>query len=209
MPGSLPAGSQALFCRLTLTSFPALLVAARMHDFRRTVKEVISVVKVCESTLRKRWVALLRPRGRPCPPAGSARPAGRGPSVGVPAGPSAEGGPLPAQVPPGTTPRPSAVGGPSRAVRWAAVYRTAQTQEGPERALRAASPCPDRCGPSDCHLEEAELQQGPLSAYEGPSEVTAAPARLRGACQRRTDRGASPAGSSSWSLTRPLGGGAD
>nr|AAI03861.1 BRF1 protein [Homo sapiens] len=25
-----------------------------MHDFRRTVKEVISVVKVCESTLRKR-----------------------------------------------------------------------------------------------------------------------------------------------------------
>lgn len=35
---------------------PALLVAARMHDFRRTVKEVISVVKVCESTLRKRWV---------------------------------------------------------------------------------------------------------------------------------------------------------
>ncbi|XP_030340860.1 transcription factor IIIB 90 kDa subunit isoform X3 [Strigops habroptila] len=32
----------------------ALLVAARMHDFRRTVKEVIRVVKVCESTLRKR-----------------------------------------------------------------------------------------------------------------------------------------------------------
>ncbi|KAM6961254.1 transcription factor IIIB 90 kDa subunit-like [Aplochiton taeniatus] len=32
----------------------ALLVAARMHEFRRTVKEVISVVKVCESTLRKR-----------------------------------------------------------------------------------------------------------------------------------------------------------
>ncbi|XP_054423759.1 transcription factor IIIB 90 kDa subunit isoform X2 [Pteronotus mesoamericanus] len=32
----------------------ALLVAARMHDFRRTIKEVISVVKVCESTLRKR-----------------------------------------------------------------------------------------------------------------------------------------------------------
>ncbi|KAI4903901.1 hypothetical protein NFI96_028827 [Prochilodus magdalenae] len=32
----------------------ALLVAARMHDFRRTVKEVIRVVKVCEATLRKR-----------------------------------------------------------------------------------------------------------------------------------------------------------
>lgn len=35
--------------------FAALLVAARMHDFRRTIKEVISVVKVCEATLRKRW----------------------------------------------------------------------------------------------------------------------------------------------------------
>ncbi|XP_043111778.1 BRF1 RNA polymerase III transcription initiation factor subunit a [Puntigrus tetrazona] len=32
----------------------ALLVAARMHEFRRTMKEVISVVKVCEATLRKR-----------------------------------------------------------------------------------------------------------------------------------------------------------
>uniref|UniRef100_A0A672PGM6 B-related factor 1 n=1 Tax=Sinocyclocheilus grahami TaxID=75366 RepID=A0A672PGM6_SINGR len=32
----------------------ALLVAARMHEFRHTVKEVISVVKVCEATLRKR-----------------------------------------------------------------------------------------------------------------------------------------------------------
>ncbi|XP_056619949.1 BRF1 RNA polymerase III transcription initiation factor subunit b isoform X1 [Triplophysa dalaica] len=32
----------------------ALLVASRMHEFRRTVKEVISVVKVCEATLRKR-----------------------------------------------------------------------------------------------------------------------------------------------------------
>ncbi|XP_037359993.1 transcription factor IIIB 90 kDa subunit isoform X2 [Talpa occidentalis] len=32
----------------------ALLVAARMHDFRRTVREVVGVVKVCESTLRKR-----------------------------------------------------------------------------------------------------------------------------------------------------------
>ncbi|KAM9842512.1 BRF1 general transcription factor IIIB subunit a [Aulostomus maculatus] len=32
----------------------ALLVAARMHEFRRTVKEIVSVVKVCEGTLRKR-----------------------------------------------------------------------------------------------------------------------------------------------------------
>lgn len=34
-----------------------------MHDFRRTVKEVISVVKVCESTLRKRWVAVAQGLG--------------------------------------------------------------------------------------------------------------------------------------------------
>lgn len=35
-----------------------------MHDFRRTVKEVISVVKVCESTLRKRCVP--PPPGQGC-----------------------------------------------------------------------------------------------------------------------------------------------
>uniref|UniRef100_A0A3B5AP46 Transcription factor TFIIB cyclin-like domain-containing protein n=1 Tax=Stegastes partitus TaxID=144197 RepID=A0A3B5AP46_9TELE len=34
----------------------ALLVAARLHDFRRTIKEVVSIVKVCETTLRKRLV---------------------------------------------------------------------------------------------------------------------------------------------------------
>ncbi|KAM9341454.1 BRF1 general transcription factor IIIB subunit a [Symphorus nematophorus] len=34
----------------------ALLVAARMHDFRRTIKEIVSVVKVCETTLRKRLI---------------------------------------------------------------------------------------------------------------------------------------------------------
>lgn len=27
-----------------------------MHEFHRTVKEVVNVVKVCESTIRKRWV---------------------------------------------------------------------------------------------------------------------------------------------------------
>ncbi|XP_056281755.1 transcription factor IIIB 90 kDa subunit-like isoform X2 [Pseudoliparis swirei] len=32
----------------------ALLVSARMHEFRRTIKEIVGVVKVCESTLRKR-----------------------------------------------------------------------------------------------------------------------------------------------------------
>ncbi|CAG03766.1 unnamed protein product [Tetraodon nigroviridis] len=34
--------------------FQALLVAARMHDFRRTTKEIVGIVKVCEQTLRKR-----------------------------------------------------------------------------------------------------------------------------------------------------------
>ncbi|KAM9354800.1 transcription factor IIIB 90 kDa subunit-like [Pholidichthys leucotaenia] len=34
----------------------ALLVAAHLHDFHRTVKEIVSVVKVCETTLRKRLV---------------------------------------------------------------------------------------------------------------------------------------------------------
>ncbi|XP_076464802.1 transcription factor IIIB 90 kDa subunit-like [Babylonia areolata] len=32
----------------------ALLVAARMHDFNRTLKEMISVVRVCKATIRKR-----------------------------------------------------------------------------------------------------------------------------------------------------------
>ncbi|XP_060781205.1 BRF1 RNA polymerase III transcription initiation factor subunit a [Neoarius graeffei] len=32
----------------------ALLVAARMYDFHRTIKDVIGIVKVCEATLRKR-----------------------------------------------------------------------------------------------------------------------------------------------------------
>ncbi|XP_013855380.1 transcription factor IIIB 90 kDa subunit, partial [Austrofundulus limnaeus] len=32
----------------------ALLVAARLHDFCRTIKEIINVVKVCDATLRKR-----------------------------------------------------------------------------------------------------------------------------------------------------------
>lgn len=34
----------------------ALLVAARMHDFARSVKEIIKVVKVCEATIRKRYL---------------------------------------------------------------------------------------------------------------------------------------------------------
>ncbi|MEQ2314638.1 hypothetical protein AMECASPLE_014211 [Ameca splendens] len=34
--------------------FSALLVAARLHDFCRTIKEIVNVVKVCETTLKKR-----------------------------------------------------------------------------------------------------------------------------------------------------------
>jgi transcription factor IIIB subunit 2 len=33
----------------------ALLIAARMHGFRRTQKEVIQIVRVCDVTLRKRY----------------------------------------------------------------------------------------------------------------------------------------------------------
>ncbi|KAI4905011.1 hypothetical protein NFI96_003636 [Prochilodus magdalenae] len=40
--------------RFRLLQGAALLVAARMHEFRRTIKDVIGVVKVCEATLRKR-----------------------------------------------------------------------------------------------------------------------------------------------------------
>uniref|UniRef100_A0A672YCA9 Transcription factor TFIIB cyclin-like domain-containing protein n=1 Tax=Sphaeramia orbicularis TaxID=375764 RepID=A0A672YCA9_9TELE len=32
----------------------ALLVAARMYDFNRTLKDIVDIVKVCETTLRKR-----------------------------------------------------------------------------------------------------------------------------------------------------------
>ena len=35
-------------------SFPALLVASRLHNFNRTVKEVAKVVKLSEGTIRKR-----------------------------------------------------------------------------------------------------------------------------------------------------------
>lgn len=32
----------------------ALLVASRLHDFSRTIKDLVRVVKVCETTIRKR-----------------------------------------------------------------------------------------------------------------------------------------------------------
>lgn len=35
----------------------ALLVAARIHNFCRLKKDILKVVKVCESTLRKRWAS--------------------------------------------------------------------------------------------------------------------------------------------------------
>jgi len=35
-----------------------LLIAARLHGFRRTQKEVISAVRICDVTLRKRYVYL-------------------------------------------------------------------------------------------------------------------------------------------------------
>ena len=34
----------------------SLFIAARMHGFQRTFKEIILVVKICENTLRKRLV---------------------------------------------------------------------------------------------------------------------------------------------------------
>ena len=34
----------------------ALMVAARLHGFNRTRKEIIRVVHICEVTLRKRYV---------------------------------------------------------------------------------------------------------------------------------------------------------
>lgn len=50
------SSSRLLVHLLMMLSFflAALLVAARMHKFRRTVKDVIGVVKVCQTTLRKR-----------------------------------------------------------------------------------------------------------------------------------------------------------
>lgn len=44
----------AVRCVYVIVFFAALLVAARMHEFRRTIKDVIGIVKVCEATLRKR-----------------------------------------------------------------------------------------------------------------------------------------------------------
>lgn len=35
-----------------------LLIAARMHGFHRTQKEIINVVRICDNTLRQRFASL-------------------------------------------------------------------------------------------------------------------------------------------------------
>ncbi|XP_016519825.1 transcription factor IIIB 90 kDa subunit-like isoform X1 [Poecilia formosa] len=52
--GKVVTMATATFMWLMTVPPPALLVAARMHKFRRSVKDVIGVVKVCQTTLRKR-----------------------------------------------------------------------------------------------------------------------------------------------------------
>lgn len=36
----------------------ALLVASRMHEFSRSVRQIIKVAKVCDTTIRKRYILL-------------------------------------------------------------------------------------------------------------------------------------------------------
>jgi transcription factor IIIB subunit 2 len=38
----------------------ALFIAARMNGYKRTIREIVLVVKICEGTLRKRYVVGLR-----------------------------------------------------------------------------------------------------------------------------------------------------
>jgi len=113
----------------------ALLVAARMHDFRRTVKEVISVVKVCESTLRKRWVALgggflclpVRPTSTVLPPAGLAR---------TQDGPGARGA---AHLPPGSW---SVLLAPCVGVGWGGLRALVTGPTPGEARLKQRAGCP-------------------------------------------------------------------
>lgn len=45
----------------------SLLVAARMHGFRRTQSEIVRIVKICDATLRKRFdLFQLASHGFPC-----------------------------------------------------------------------------------------------------------------------------------------------
>jgi len=43
-----------LSCHLHF-SLTGLLIAARLHGFRRTQREIIQVVRICDVTLRKRY----------------------------------------------------------------------------------------------------------------------------------------------------------
>lgn len=43
-----------------LTFYKGLLVSARFHGYNRTKKQIIRVVRVCEATLRKRFVVLCK-----------------------------------------------------------------------------------------------------------------------------------------------------
>ena len=48
--------SSYVITRIRLEPIPALLIAARLHGFRRTQQEVVRVVRICDVTLRKRLV---------------------------------------------------------------------------------------------------------------------------------------------------------
>ena len=38
----------------------ALLVAARVYDFNRTIKDIVKVVRLSEGTIKKRWDIILK-----------------------------------------------------------------------------------------------------------------------------------------------------
>ena len=47
-------GNLVLFINIWYFDFAALIVAARMHEFSRSVQDLVHIVKVCDSTIRKR-----------------------------------------------------------------------------------------------------------------------------------------------------------
>lgn len=47
-----------LFLFLVVCFFTALLMAARLHEFNRTAGDIVKIVKVHESTLRKRYLKI-------------------------------------------------------------------------------------------------------------------------------------------------------
>ena len=48
-----------LSLRFTILTCLALLIAARMHGFVRTQRDVVDVVRVCGNTIRKRYIMVL------------------------------------------------------------------------------------------------------------------------------------------------------